>query len=205
MRRIPALVVLVVSLICGFTTSARADTWTYTYTSQPFNVWFGGDSCSGGVGECRLSATFTLVSPLGPSLTDFNVTPLTWDFSDGVNTLTQANSSAINFTFWTDSGANIIAWNFGVTDPTYYSPTEYLNLSSGYSYPPGSGGQDTSCSINGINGPYCATQFTGPGLPGTWSVVETPEPSSLLLLGGSILSLLALATRVGRHGPLTLL
>lgn len=197
MPRSSAFVALLVLSVCAVAPAAQADTlFTYTYAGQPFNTWAGGDSCSGGVGECSLSVTFTLGSALGPNLVDTTVSPLTYTFFDGVNTLNQTNSSIINFFFSTDASSQITAWHATVTDPTYYSPTDPLNMGTGFTGP--GNGQDSSTDDPVHN--YLAYQVGT--FPGTWTVSQAsvPEPSSLLLLTGGVMGWIGLGYR--RRRPL---
>jgi hypothetical protein len=94
---------------------ASADT-VYTYTGNPFTGFQGNDACTAGVGECQLSLSFTLTSPLPANFGSdgfgfiAQVTPLSFSMTDGVHTLTQFNSAPFLLVGTGPSG-QIDAWS----------------------------------------------------------------------------------------------
>jgi hypothetical protein len=181
-----------VGLICslfafGVVPSARADgITTYTYTGQPFAASFTGgvDSCTNGVGECNLSGTLTLSSPLPPNLPPFTpVTPLSFSFTDGVHTLTSDGT----FRLGTGSDGQIVAWQFfmGSCQP---GSTELSSI-----FQQNSAAADTTFTCGSIPGEGTfiiggAQTFVQPS--GTWSSTSVPEPSTLLLFGPGFLGII---------------
>lgn len=181
---------------------AQADT-TYTYTGNAFNQFSGTDSCSGGIGECSLQGSFTVVNPLAPGLNDSAITPESFSLTDGNTTISNANVDPGSFGLGvtTDASGTITGWVFRADDglhPPVYGAS-YTGLSTcvnvlqcGIGYPP-------------VDESYIGVEFVG-GAPGqawvmndtgTWSESpsDTPEPSSLLLLTTGLFALGILALR----------
>ena len=93
-------------------TFAHADT-VYTYTGNPF-----GFDDAPYVSTDFVSITFTVTNPLAANLLIdghvlSNVTPTSYSFSDGVQTLDTGNSSILFFNLGTDGSGHIINWELG--------------------------------------------------------------------------------------------
>jgi hypothetical protein len=146
--------------------NAHADTFTYTYTGTNFATVVSPYTTSDGVdGTVVLSAAL----PSNASFADESALLVSYSFTDGVQTLTNLNSTVLAFNFTTSAGA-IVQWSVGFVDGTQEIAT----------FVPG----------NNINGEFGGS--TTPGAPhgstfdvGSWSgpvvATATPEPGSLAL------------------------
>ena len=172
---------------------AFADT-TYTYTGNPFDSFSGNYSCGS---ECAISGSFTVGNPLAsnPSLavlegensilaTGFPISSSqveSFSFTDGNTTFNQNNSYFPNsaILIGTDSNGMINDWTVFLQFGPY---TNYL-------YTTNTPGRDISSNQVGYY-PYTSlgTAFNNDN-PGTWSVTDTPEPSSLLMLSTGLIGL----------------
>jgi hypothetical protein len=185
-------------LVVGFETPAHAGPVTYYYTGQPFNLWEGTFSCSGGVGECGITGSFTVSTALGDNLDLASVTPVSYSFSDGVQMLTNLNSSieyttfpTLAFLFSTNASGEITNYDIALL----YDTNEYEFFIYNFS------GITYDAAYDETKSPPftelgLATNDTGSGpLPGSWtsSVTPVPEPSDLSLLGTGLLVTLGAA------------
>lgn len=187
--------ILVASLGCFLMSAvpAFADT-TYAYTGKPFDSFSGNYSCGS---ECAISGSFTVANPLASNL------PLTvldgensilatgfpasssqveaFSFTDGNTAFDQNNSYFPNsaILIGTDSNGMINDWELFLQFGPY---TNYL-------YTTNTPGRDVSSNQVGYY-PYTnlGTALNN-GNPGTWSVTDTPEPSSLLMLSSGLIGL----------------
>ncbi len=85
---------------------------TYTYTGPAFTTFTGVAACPV---QCDLSGSFTVSSPLAGGLINATITPTSFSFTDGLNTLTNLNTTGggdqANFLlFSTNSFAQITQW-----------------------------------------------------------------------------------------------
>ena len=92
----------------------------YTYTGNNYTESLGSDALY----ETTMSiqGSLELNSPLAPDLYFSRVAPLSFNFNDGINTYTEANSGTTFFSFATDSSGNIIAWSIDLDIP-FPTPT----------------------------------------------------------------------------------
>jgi hypothetical protein len=172
--------------VIGVARSTSADT-VYTYTGKTFNTFSNNYACAG---SCNVSGSFTVATAFGANLNDFTFTPLSFSFTDGHQTLTQADVTypAVPFEhFSTDASGAVTTWRIDLSNSPisgYILSTEKCDVAAG------SGGP-ISCGTPfwDLAGPITDYTFTSEGYidsqPGTWSSTTSPvpEPSSLLLLG----------------------
>lgn len=161
-------------LAVGLAQSARATT-LYTYTGNPFTIFSGNDSCVNGVGECYLSGTITVATPI-PADTYYdlaaNNSPYSW--TDGFTTLNNSNSSYLPGQAYleTNQTGQIFNWDFSIQTQAGYTFSSY-NVSGNR---PG----DYSAVQNNS-----AFNFYSPGV---WQETTAPAPEAstnfLLLVSG---------------------
>lgn len=128
----------------------QASAITYTYTGNDFTSVSGSYTMSD-----HVSGTFTLSAPLAPSA-DQTVTPVSFSFSDGVQTLTNAPGSV--FEFLTNAGSQIQQWRIDI--PT---GSRFIFVCSAWC---GGAGGDAVYDGNGSAAVNTAGQFTATPLPG---------------------------------------
>jgi hypothetical protein len=174
-----------------------AQTYNYTYTGNdfvndaPYSVVYAPYTTSDFV-----TVTFTLSTPLADNLTGnsgFGATifPLTWSFSDGVQTDTSADLSAdSDFYLDTNGSGTIVDWQvldtFGVGFSSQIQTIFETQLAYSYNYDYGYNSPRNGANLTSGEG----SEIYNPGL---WTVSESvssvPEGSSfpLLLLSGACL------------------
>lgn len=200
-------VLTVLSLLTlGAASTARAQTTTYTYTGATFTIYgmdpiTGGNvySCTNGSGECSISGSFTLSAPAGENYTG-GVTPLSFDFTDGANVITQATIEAnpnnfASFDIATNGSGQISGWDIGLQQ---WSSEGIVGM---YTFDQ-LGSRDVSNLADDGQPPltlgYAATQG---GAAGQWSesspdpISVTPEPNSLALVGTGLLLFACIGAR----------
>jgi hypothetical protein len=161
-----------------YASCAMAGVITYTYTGNDFTQANSPSSTSDFV-----SGFFTVTAPLGDSLSAVSISPSTYSFSDGVQTMTNANSSIDYFDISTDGSGNISGWIIwvyqnGIPGEDYIYTATYIPVLTS---------EATDVGLN------AATGEGGDNVsdPGRWteSPSPTPEPSSVALMSIGMLAL----------------
>jgi hypothetical protein len=102
-------------LLCGLQSAARAD--VYTYTGNAFENVTGPYTTIDFV-----SGSFTLASALGNNLPLANVTPLSYSFNDGVQTISSLIPPGdVTFQISTNASGNIDGWLINLENPSPYN------------------------------------------------------------------------------------
>jgi hypothetical protein len=169
-NRLGLAIVCAAALSAMVPASSRADT-IYTYTgngfasyavSSPYTIT---DSVSGWI---------DLSAPLGNSVGPLTITPVSFSFSDGVQTLTSSNGPAFDFSgFVTNSSGGIVSW---YVDSVGDSARNIM------SYNGADGAEDYAYGCIGV---ICGRGFNLAS-PGTWSVSTTPIPAALPLFASGL-------------------
>jgi hypothetical protein len=196
---------LLVAAVLAFPPFARADS-TYLYTGQPYNP--NPPSGCGGTytsvcSSIGVSGSITLVSPLGDDLNDALVTPQAFSFSGGTNAFLLTQSSPLPlefFQFSTDANGNITYWGIELANNSgpnsgCLSGASFICLGT-YNNPNGQG--DYSAYDYNWGTP---DEVYGGGtnfVAGTWTLVATPEPSSIFLLCSGLLGVLGVRRAIGK-------
>jgi hypothetical protein len=179
--------------------TANADT-TYVYTGNPFDEFSGADSCSMGAGECSLSGSFTVAAPLGDNLAFGSITPISFSFTDGVNTITSADTLTLDILeIETNASGQIVGWYFHFNVNVPGNSTFELTSDTD---PPLSTEGDLSGVESNVS-PFAfsaiADNFDDAG---SWSVAGTspiPEPSSLALFGTGLACIVGLRRKIHKN------
>jgi hypothetical protein len=150
-----------------------------------------------------VTGTVELAAPLGTNMFLEFVTPLSFSFNDGINTLSDINASSPHtfFSFSTDTSGVITDWEIrieqGYTFPTNIGDTNFriqtngpnnqLVIDTGITF--------TCTLINPLGGCDSSAQDWGVAFntPGSWSVV--PVPAAVWLFGSGLLGLVGVARR----------
>lgn len=128
----------------------------------------------------RVTASISLSSALGTSLTNFNATSLItdWRIADGVIVVNSSTTTPA-FVVSTDSAGAILAWDFTAYDCVRSGVAQ---IETSYGLPglsPCGTLQDFDLSSISFT---AQTASVRNNQPGTWVVTEVPEPDPLLLL-----------------------
>jgi hypothetical protein len=163
----------------------------------------------------RVSGTFELQDALGSNLAGSQITPTSFSFTDGVNTITDANVAGdpqlynVEFDFYTDTGGDITGWSiyldFGPAGTPFY-PGSLGNIGDNLVRIHTTGGLfatawdiGTVFTCTAINpDSSCATDMEYGDItfsPGSWTVTSVPIPSAIWLFGTGLLALVEIATR----------
>lgn len=153
---------------------ALADT-IYSYTGNPFTTGVTQNGLTPlPVGPFTandsVSGSFTVPTKLAPLLHLFVFTPTSFSFTDGVDTLTNQNSTLSSFEVSTDISGNILDWDIFARIVGSNNPFIDTSDIMGTGADEGSEADNQGHLVGGENLDD----------PGTWTTV--PEPSSLLLL-----------------------
>jgi hypothetical protein len=177
--------------------SAMADT-VYAYTGNTFTTSINAP----GYGSpytcppaCSVSGTFTVASPLAGNGSPGIFTPVSFSFTDGVNTFTNKNATATFEILATDAAGSPTAWYINIGSfGTVQSFLETANFNAG------AGGIQTydEAAVEYCGGSVC-TLIYDHNSAGTWTATTTdqptvpdvtpvPEPASIVLLAGGLIA-----------------
>jgi hypothetical protein len=194
--------------------TAQAHATTYTYTGNNFTTITDNTDPTGAyTTSMSVTGSFTVANPL-PNFFSGLITPTSFSFSDGRNTITNSNAGIAGtfFDVFTNGTGAVINWDISVTMPntnfvTGLGPTDQIQTQNTVSFPPplllpmvvqSDIGSIDDCTASVID----TTSFTTrciqdskdsgevDGNPGTWAIgataAATPLPAALPLFATGI-------------------
>ena len=170
---------------CTMTLTLAAST-TYTYTGNVFQTVLAPYTTSDFV-----SGYFTLTSPLPVNMAESAITPVSYSFTDGVQTFSSASPPPeVTFNIGTDASGNIDQW--------------VIQLDSG---PPSNDIVSTSSNASDFGELGIAALGENFGDSGTWVTSggggsPTPEPGNVALVGLGLAAIGVVRRKVRMERPL---
>ena len=174
--------VLLFLLSLGFVTTVSADV-TYEYTGNDFTTVFTPSGAGPYTTSDFISGSFTVASPLAADFTG-TINPVSFSFTDGVQTITNLNylPSLSTFGVQTDNNGNIQYWAISVDSLGNLIATVSIGSSQvGLIVLPPNTETDKA---DVLSGPPLDTSYgmSNTNNPGSWNDLSaTPEPSSTIL------------------------
>lgn len=173
LRSVVAPVVLLLAMLC--TPLANAGV-IYTYTGLDFIESSGPFTTSDSI-----NGSFTVATALGDDLSNVFITPESFTFSDGVDTVTNLTAHDPQFFFFTTNGAGQITdWLIGLNEvagPLIQTLGPVSDLTD-------------CCSDIVENASHTIGDYNPRGDNGSWtSANSTPEPAPFALMATGLLAL----------------
>ncbi len=178
------------------TTTPTVASVVYSYSGNNFNVFSTPTSYDN---TMSVTGTVELAAALGNNLVNQSVTPLSFSFSDGVGTLTDANAVLPLFLFSTDAAGAITSWQVGLADmsplPTGFGASTHQIFSTASASSGIDRGRVVTCNAMpcAIESDYIFDFGQVLNNAGTWSVV--PVPTAAWLFGSGLLGLIGMSRR----------
>jgi hypothetical protein len=166
-------------VLSASTLIAHADS-IYTYTGKDFTSADGPFTTNDFV-----SGSLTTTTPLADNLDKASITPASFSFNDGVNTITNTNEFEEGILISTNASGAITDWSIIIGAD---NGAEVILIAGGPQFAGGDGDMGANRAGSGINS--VSGVFTSAAPIGV-----TPEPSTLALLGTGILGLAGMARR----------
>ena len=184
----------VCACLLSITVAPAFASFIYNYTGNPYT-----SAASPYDTSMSVTGTLELAAALAPNLSLSAVTPLSFSFSDGVNTTTEttATLTSSQFEFATDSTGNITGWNISMFTHNSSATPGQLWSSSLSTANNVSTVDDTAVTVTCSYGTPCGgttnANASVTGQPGSWGVV--PIPGAVWLFGSGLLGLVGMSRR----------
>lgn len=167
----------------------------YTYSGNSFDTFSDPSSYTTGM---AVTGTVELAAPLVANLPSSVVAPISFSFSDGINTITSTNASDLFIELGTDGLSGINQWNIqvyrAIDDGTEFGK-QYSIFTTFIGVTANDYGRMQICE----GGPCGFDSVTDAGyqllVHGSWSGSLVPVPAAAWLFGSGLIGLIGFARR----------